>query len=141
MYFTPRQYPFRALDSDARDVIVAGGGPVGLAAALGLARRGVAVTVLEDGDSACYGSRAINISRHSLEVLDRLGAGAALAARALPWTTGRSYYRDTEVLQFDMPQLLDSPRPGWLLVWLPLALALWLELDARRRAAVAARLH
>ena len=36
------------------------------------------------------------------------------------------------VLQFDMPQLLDSPRPGWLLVWLPLALALWLELDARR---------
>ena len=39
------------------------------------------------------------------------------------------------VLQFDMPQLLDSPRPGWLLVWLPLALALWLELDARRRAA------
>jgi len=45
------------------------------------------------------------------------------------------------VLQFDMPQLLDSPRPGWLLVWLPLALALWLEADARRRAAVAGRLH
>lgn len=36
------------------------------------------------------------------------------------------------VLQFDMPQLLDSPRPGWLLAWLPLALALWLECDARR---------
>jgi len=45
------------------------------------------------------------------------------------------------VLQFDMPQLLDSPRPGWLLVWLPLALALWLEVDARRRAAAAAHLH
>ncbi|MBD8898821.1 O-antigen ligase family protein [Rhodanobacter sp. DHG33] len=45
------------------------------------------------------------------------------------------------VLQFDMPQLLDSPRPGWLLVWLPLALALWLELDARRRATGAPRLH
>ncbi|WP_158880877.1 O-antigen ligase family protein [Rhodanobacter sp. L36] len=27
-------------------------------------------------------------------------------------------------LQFDMPQILDSPRPGWLLVWLPLALML-----------------
>lgn len=45
------------------------------------------------------------------------------------------------VLQFDMPQLLDSPRPGWLLVWLPLALALWLELDARRVAARKPRLH
>lgn len=44
-------------------------------------------------------------------------------------------------LQFDMPQLLDSPRPGWLLVWLPFALALWLELRARRRVAEAARLH
>lgn len=45
------------------------------------------------------------------------------------------------VLQFDMPQLLDSPRPGWLLVWLPLGLALWLELDARRHARQGARLH
>ena len=27
------------------------------------------------------------------------------------------------VLQFDMPQMLDSPRPAWLLVWLPFALA------------------
>jgi len=29
-------------------------------------------------------------------------------------------------LQFDMPQLLASPRPGWLLVWLPFALSLGL---------------
>ncbi|HET6552953.1 MAG TPA: O-antigen ligase family protein [Dyella sp.] len=28
------------------------------------------------------------------------------------------------VLQFDMPQMLDSPRPAWLLVWLPFALTL-----------------
>lgn len=28
------------------------------------------------------------------------------------------------VLQFDMPQLLDSPRPSWLLFWLPFAMAL-----------------
>ncbi|WCE03713.1 O-antigen ligase family protein [Pseudoxanthomonas sp. JBR18] len=32
----------------------------------------------------------------------------------------------TVALQFDMPQLLDSPRPGWLLIWLPVALALGL---------------
>lgn len=28
------------------------------------------------------------------------------------------------VLQFDMPQMLDSPRPAWLLIWLPLGLVL-----------------
>jgi O-antigen ligase len=42
-------------------------------------------------------------------------------------------------LQFDMPQLLDSPRPGWLLIWLPFALALGLE--ARARQARASRVH
>jgi O-antigen ligase len=30
----------------------------------------------------------------------------------------------TVVLQFDMPQLLDSPRPSWLLFWIPFAVAL-----------------
>lgn len=45
------------------------------------------------------------------------------------------------VLQFDMPQLLDSPRPGWLLFWLPFAMALqmaWSDREASR-AAVARR--
>ncbi len=37
------------------------------------------------------------------------------------------------VLQFDMPQMLDSPRPAWLLVWLPFALTLGLAW--RQRAA------
>ena len=30
------------------------------------------------------------------------------------------------VLQFDMPQMLDSPRPAWLLIWLPMGLVLGL---------------
>lgn len=43
------------------------------------------------------------------------------------------------VLQFDLPQLLDSPRPGWLLIWLPFALALGLEVRdrAQRRSRLA----
>jgi O-antigen ligase len=28
------------------------------------------------------------------------------------------------MLQFDLPHLIDSPRPGWLIIWLPLALSL-----------------
>ena len=51
----------------------------------------------------CSGSRAICISRRSQEILGAAGAGRALAAKALPWTGGRSYWRDTEVLHFQMP--------------------------------------
>jgi O-antigen ligase len=33
------------------------------------------------------------------------------------WTFG------TVAVQFDLPHLIDSPRPGWLITWLPLALS------------------
>ncbi|MET0331112.1 MAG: O-antigen ligase family protein, partial [Dyella sp.] len=41
------------------------------------------------------------------------------------------------VVQFDLPQLLDSPRPGWLLIWLPFALALGLAYRRRGASCVA----
>ncbi len=97
-------------DAPAR-VVVVGAGPVGLTTALGLARRNVPVTVLEAGDSASFGSRAICLSRHTLEVFDRMGAGAPLEARALPWQGGRSFYGDREVLTFSMAHAEHDVRP------------------------------
>ena len=35
------------------------------------------------------------------------------------------------VLQFDMPQLLGSPRPSWLLFWLPFAMAVQMGIHDR----------
>ncbi|MET9674896.1 FAD-dependent monooxygenase [Streptomyces sp. NPDC006482] len=62
-------------------VIVVGAGPVGLALTLDLARRGVAVRLLERAGNAFEGSRAKGIQPRTLEVLDDFGlAGAALAA-------------------------------------------------------------
>lgn len=108
MYFEPRHHDFVDFAStpphaDPEQVVVTGAGPVGLAVALGLARRGVTVTVLEADDSVSHGSRAICLARHSLEVLERLGVGKEFTRLALPWTMGRSHYRDTEVLAFAMP--------------------------------------
>ena len=85
-------------------VVVVGGGPVGYSAALGLARHGVPVVLIEADDSVCFGSRAICISRRSLEIMQRLGAVDGFLNIGLPWTGGRSFYRNTEVLQFKMPQ-------------------------------------
>jgi 3-(3-hydroxy-phenyl)propionate hydroxylase len=84
-------------------VLIAGGGPVGLALAALLARHGVASLVVEADAGYCTGSRAICISRRSQEILWTAGAGPALADKALPWTGGRSYWRDREVLHFEMP--------------------------------------
>ena len=108
-YPRPRDYPASVLStpepptSEPLAAVVVGAGPVGLATALGLARRGVPVAVLEAGRSVSFGSRAICVSRHSLEILDRLGVGGAVTGAALPWTGGRTYYRDDEVLAFEMP--------------------------------------
>ena len=84
-------------------VLVAGGGPVGLGLSALLARHGVASLVAEADEGCCSGSRAICVSRRSQEILAAAGAGAALAAKALPWTGGRSFWRDHEVLHFQMP--------------------------------------
>ena len=84
-------------------VLIAGGGPVGLTLSALLARQGIASLVVEADEGYCSGSRAICISRRSQEILWTAGAGPALAAKALPWTGGRSFWRDREVLHFEMP--------------------------------------
>jgi len=107
-YFIPRKYPpsvvtSTALTDEPLPVVVVGGGPVGMAVAMMLSQRGIPVTIVEAADQVSFGSRAICISRHSLEAAERLGFGAQLEQVVLPWSSGRSFFRDTEVLHFQMP--------------------------------------
>lgn len=92
-------------------VLIVGGGPVGLATALGLARHGVPSVLIEADDGVCTGSRAICISRRSLEIIERLGALDGFLAKGLPWAGGRSFYREEEVLHFSMPQDANQKLP------------------------------
>jgi 3-(3-hydroxy-phenyl)propionate hydroxylase len=84
-------------------VLIAGGGPVGLALSALLARQGVASLVIEADESYCTGSRAICVSRRSQEILGWAGADGPLVEKGLSWAGGRSYWRDREVLHFQMP--------------------------------------
>jgi 3-(3-hydroxy-phenyl)propionate hydroxylase len=89
--------------ADEVPVVIAGGGPVGMSVAALLAHHGVRCLVLEADASWCEGSRAICLSRRSQEVLGWVGADRPLTAKGLSWVGGRSYFRDTEVLHFEMP--------------------------------------
>ncbi|MDH6153052.1 MULTISPECIES: FAD-dependent oxidoreductase [Paraburkholderia] len=108
--FAPRRYPaavpplIDGRDPQARAVAIVGGGPVGMTLALALARQGVRSVLIEADDSVCTGSRAICISRRSLEIFKRLGVVDGFLQKGLAWTGGRSFYRDTEVFRFAMHQ-------------------------------------
>lgn len=95
-------------------IVIAGGGPVGLAAALTLAREGIATTVIEADAGVCDGSRAICISRRSLQLLDRLGVAAPFLAKGFGWTEGRSYLGMAEVFHLRMPQGPDDRFPPFI---------------------------
>lgn len=84
-------------------VLIAGGGPVGLTLAALLAEYGIASLTVEADEGYCSGSRAICMSRRSQEILGWIGADRPLMATGLAWTGGRSYFRDREVLHFQMP--------------------------------------
>lgn len=115
--FSPRRYAgvvpplVDGRDPLRRPVAIVGGGPVGMTLALALARQGVRSVLIEADDSVCTGSRAICISRRSLEIFKRLGVVQGFLQKGLAWAGGRSFYRDTEVFRFAMHHDDDQSLP------------------------------
>src|SRR5690606_436400 len=84
-------------------VTIVGGGPIGLVSALILARHGIRSNVLISECQVTEGSRAIVFTKRSMEILDFAGVATRIMTKALPWTSGNSYYKGERVFRMETP--------------------------------------
>lgn len=113
-------YPYaRSEDQDAaapvrRKVVIIGAGPVGLAAAIDLARQGIEAVILDDNDKVSFGSRAICFAKRPLEILDRLGCGQPMVDKGVQWNLGKVFFGDRKVYDFNLLPEEGHKRPAFI---------------------------
>ncbi len=101
-HFDPPEGAARTRLTAPARVAIVGAGPVGMASALALAREGVSSVIFDAKPTLNDGSRAICLARETFYLLRRIGVLPAFEAKSLPWTTGWSYYRGQQILEFRM---------------------------------------
>ena len=100
-------YPYQKVAAqdmppERHPVLIVGGGPIGIATALDLGRKGTPVLVLDDHDGVGQGSRAICFAKRTLEIADRLGAGEAMVDKGVVWNVGKVFHGPDKVFEFNL---------------------------------------
>ena len=108
LYFNYPIFPARRIaepDGAAtkHPVAIVGAGPIGMTAALVLARYGVRSVLIDRKETFNDGSRALCIARVSMHILERIGVVTPFLKKALGWRYGRSYYRGEQIFRLEMP--------------------------------------
>ena len=83
-------------------VVIIGGGPVGLALALDLGKKGSPALVLDDHDGAGLGSKAICFAKRTLDIANRLGASRPMVDKGVVWNVGRVFHGDGQLFEFNL---------------------------------------
>ena len=95
-------------------LVIVGAGPVGMAAAIDAAVRGIGVLVLDEDNTVSVGSRAVCYSKRALEILDRLGCAQPMIAKGVTWKLGKIFFRDELVNQFDLQPAKGEKIPAFI---------------------------
>ena len=83
-------------------VVIVGGGPIGLALAIDLGKKSIPVLVLDDHEGAGLGSKAICFAKRTLDIAHRLGAGTEMVEKGVVWNTGKVFYGDGKLFEFNL---------------------------------------
>ncbi|MQA24269.1 MAG: pentachlorophenol monooxygenase [Micromonosporaceae bacterium] len=96
-------------------MLVIGAGPVGLGTALLLARRGVPTIVCEVAtEHQIVGSRSICTQRDVIDIFARIGCAEELLDEGVTWRTGRTFYREHELVTVNFPDPGGAALPPWI---------------------------
>ncbi|MEZ5920031.1 MAG: FAD-dependent oxidoreductase [Parvularculaceae bacterium] len=106
----------RSRKKERAKILIVGAGPVGLAMALDLGRRGLDVIIINALDFIPAGSKAICFSKRSLEIFDRLGVGDRLLEKGVVWERGKVFWREgaDPIYEFDLAPIKDQKYPAFI---------------------------
>ena len=85
------------------DVLIVGAGPTGLAAALMLAHRRIAVRIIDTAEAPATTSKALAVNSRTLEVLQGTGVAEQIVAEGWPVQGATLHEGGHDVLAFDLP--------------------------------------
>ncbi len=100
------------------EVVIVGAGPTGLTMAIELARRGVAVRIVDGAAAPTTETRALGVQPRTLELFEKLGLAKAAVADGVPVTQFNVFSEGKRFLHLDIgtlatphPYLLMLPQP------------------------------